>query len=61
MMNDASLKKFLGIDGHPSADKLIAKLPPLKRATYERMAELEGELALWQAGLAPRPKGVLID
>lgn len=60
-MTDLELKRFLGIEGHPNADKLIAKLPPLKRATFERMAELETELALWRHGLGPKPKGVLID
>lgn len=60
-MTDAELKKFLGIENELNADKLIARLSPLKRATFERMSELEVELNLWAAGLGPRPKGVLID
>lgn len=60
-VTNEELKKFLGIEGHENADKLIASLPALKRATFERMAMLEIELALWEKGLAPRPKGVLID
>ena len=53
--------RFLGIDGHEKEAAVIAAITPEKRATYERMASLEGEIALWQAGLAPKPTGVLID
>lgn len=38
----------------------VAKMTPSKRATIERMAELEGEIALWQAGLGPKPTGAIL-
>lgn len=61
-LTDADLAKFLGIDAdHPKLAAFMAKLDPAKRASYERMHELCGELDLWQAGFGPKPKGVLID
>ena len=60
-MDDAQLAKFLGLDDDPRWPELIAKLPESKRATFERMAEVEMEIGLYQAGLGPLPKGVLID
>lgn len=61
-MKDADLAKFLGIDAdHPNLAAFMAKLDPAKRASYERMYEVCGELALWETGLGPKPKGVLID
>jgi hypothetical protein len=60
-MTDAELAKFLGIDDDPRWPRAIAKLDPAKRASYERMADVCHELALYDAGLGPRPVGVLID
>ena len=60
-MSDAELAKFLGIEGEPKADKFIAGLSPEKRAVFDRMAEVENEVALWLEGLGPKPQGVLID
>lgn len=61
-MTDAELAKFLGIDpDHPNLPAFMAKLDPAKRASYERMHELCGEIDLWQAGFGPKPTGVLID
>lgn len=60
-MTDAELIKFLGIDGEPKAQALVDRLSPAKRSAYERMASLESDIALWQAGFGPKPTGVLMD
>lgn len=60
-MTDEQLAKYLCIENAPNRDLVIAKIGPTERATYERMAQVEMELSLWQAGLGPKPTGVLID
>lgn len=61
-MTDDELSKLLGIaEDDPRKDKAIASISPKKRALYERMASVGMEVELWQAGLGPKPKGVLID
>lgn len=60
-MSDEELAAFLGIAGHPKRHAVIAALSPAKRALFDRMAGLEMEVELWQAGLGPKPTGVLID
>lgn len=59
-MTDQELATYLGLDGDPRAPRIIAALDPARRATYERMHEVEGELNLWQAGLGPKPTGVIV-
>lgn len=59
-MTDLELAKFLGIDDDDRWPRAIAKLDPVKRATYERMSEVTIELNLWQAGLGPKPKDVIV-
>ena len=59
-MTDAELAKFLVIEDEPWCDKFIASMEPEKRATYERMADLEFEIALWQQGLGPKPTDAII-
>jgi hypothetical protein len=62
MMTDAELARFVGIpDDDPIRDKFIAKLNPTTRALFERMANVETEWNLYQAGLGPKPTGVLLD
>lgn len=56
-MTDLELAAFLGIAGR--AD-IVAKLDPVKRATYERLADVSMELNLHAAGLAPKPKDVIV-
>lgn len=60
-MTDQQLARYLGIDVEPNWQALVDHFTPLQRKTYERMAEVETEINLWQAGLGPRPRGVLID
>ena len=58
-MTDEQLAAFLGIyDNWPA---VIASFTPSQRKTYERMAEVTTQIELWQEGLGPRPRGVLID
>lgn len=59
-MTDEQLAKYLCISDNPMRDAVIKALSPAKRATYERMASIETELELWQAGLGPKPN-VMID
>lgn len=60
-MTDDELAKYLRIENEPKCAAIIAKIPPAQRASYDAMADMEMQLSLWQAGLAPRPKNVLID
>ena len=60
-MTDRQLAVYLGIIDHPKWPEVVASLTKAKRAVYERMATLETEIDLWQHGLGPKPKGVLID
>jgi hypothetical protein len=60
MVTDLELAKFLGIADDERWPRAIAKLDPKKRAMYERMAQVEIELNLWQAGLGPKPEGVIV-
>lgn len=62
-MTDAELADYLGASDHPDKEQLarfIASLAPEKRAAYERMAQVEFELKLWQAGIGPKPRGVIV-
>ena len=60
-MTDAELAKFLGVENEPKRDAFISALSAEKRALFDRMAEVEIEVALWADGLGPKPTGVLID
>jgi hypothetical protein len=56
------LAEFIGItDLTPDMQsKFIDGLSPERRALFERMAELEGEIMLWQAGVGKKPQGVIL-
>jgi hypothetical protein len=61
-MTDDEVATFCGLaPDDPLRGKFVATLTPEKRALFERMANVEIELALWQDGLGPKPQGVLID
>jgi len=61
-MTDDELASFCGLkQDDPLRDKFIRSLSPNKRSLFERMAAVEMEVELWQAGLGPKPQGVLID
>jgi hypothetical protein len=61
MMTDEQLAKFMGIHGKVGCAEILATVTPEKRAVYERMAEVEMDVEIWQLGLGPKPHGVLID
>lgn len=61
-MTDEEMAKFLGLTLEEEKHvEFVKGLSPEKRALFERMANLEIELKLWQDGLGPKPQGVLID
>lgn len=57
-MTDEELAAFLGFG--PDETWAVAKLDPERRALFERMAEVEGEIVLWQAGVGKKPSGVIL-
>ena len=59
-MTDAEMTAYLGI-GHLPLVVQVKLITGRKRATWERMAEIETELGPNDAGLGPRPRGVLLD
>ncbi len=59
-MTDDELADFLGIKGKQGCAVILANITPEKRATYERMREVETEVHLWQRGVGPKPEGVII-
>lgn len=58
-MCDAQLAEWLCLPADEAA-KIIPNLTPEQRATYERMAQRETAVALWQKGLGPLPSDVLV-
>lgn len=60
MMTDAQLEVFLGIAGTKERAKIMVSITPQQRELYERMADLESEVKLWQEGFGPKPKGVIV-
>lgn len=59
-MSDAALEVFLGIAGTKQCAAIMAGITPEQRATYEEMLRVDRELALWEAGLGPKPAGVIV-
>lgn len=59
-MTDLELIRFLGIEDEPCREAMLARITPEQRELYVRMADVETEIKLWQAGLGPKPAGVLI-
>ena len=62
-MTDDQLIEFLGL-GRCSDEqraRVLRGITAARRAVYERMAEVELQLRLWEHGLGPRPRDVLID
>jgi len=62
-MTDEQLLEFLGVANETPENraKILRSIPPERRALYDRMAQTEIELALWEMGLGPKPTGVLIN
>lgn len=59
-MTDDELATFLGIGAANERGAIMAKITPSERVLYDHMAAIEGELVLWEAGLGPKPAGVII-
>lgn len=60
-MTDEQLAQYLNIQDWPNWQEAITAISPERRASFERMAQLEIEIDLWSKGLGPKPKGVLIN
>jgi len=61
MMTDRQLAVYLNILDWPNWEEAIKAFSPQRRASFDRMADLEKEIDLWAQGLGPKPTGVLID
>lgn len=59
-MTDAELASYLNLTPAEAA-RLIPKMSPKLRATFDRMKQVETEASLWVKGEGPKPQGVLID
>lgn len=59
-MTDDELGTELWPEGSPELQrKLGASMTGSKRASYERLITVGRELALWEAGVGPKPAGVI--
>lgn len=58
-LTDAELTEFLALTPEEAAI-IFAKITPEKRAVWERMAEVYGEIVLWEAGVGRKPSGVIL-
>ena len=56
-MTDEQLEDYICV---PRGSLPRYDISPEKRALFDRMAEVENELALWRQGLGPKPKGVIV-
>lgn len=59
-MNDDELAEYLGIAKAKERAAIMASITPEQRETYEAMRRTEDDIRLWQAGVGPKPKGVII-
>lgn len=59
-MTDTELLEYLGLPDGPDERAYIANLSVGHRSTYERMRETEDDITLWQAGVGPKPTGVIL-
>lgn len=60
-MTNEALADFLCPDDPATGLRIVVEtLTPEKRAAYERMAEVCDEIALWEAGVGPKPLGVIL-
>lgn len=57
-MNDQELAEYLNLTPADAAI-VIPKLTPQRRATYDRMKQLELEFDLWLIGLGPKPDALI--
>lgn len=58
-VTDEELALYLCPDSQAGGLQIVRAYPE-KRALWERMHAVEGEISLWQAGLGPKPHGVIV-
>jgi hypothetical protein len=58
-MTDDDLTKFLGLTP-AEAEVILPTLTQSLRQTYERLHDAEMAIRLWQQGVAPLPKGIIV-
>lgn len=58
-MTDEQLANELNLSAEEAAI-IIPKLTPEKRAIYEKLCETATDLVLWQQGVSPKPKGIIV-
>lgn len=58
--NRISIAEYIGVKGTKDCAKIMAAITPEQREVYESMARVEFEIGLWQAGLGPKPVGVIV-
>lgn len=59
-VNDAELAEYLGIAHAIERDRIMAKITPEERATYEAMKTAEEDIKLWLEGVGPKPPGIIV-
>jgi len=58
-MSDEELSEFLALTPEESA-VILANITPEKRAVWERLAAVYGEIVLWEGGVGKKPSGVIL-
>ena len=59
-MSDEEMAAYVCPDDPALGLKAVSAMTPQRRATIERMAGIEGEIALWEAGIGKKPSGVIL-
>lgn len=59
-MNDSELADYLCIKDMPDWRSFVAAMPDHQRAAYDNLKRVEEDIKLWQAGVGPKPTGVIL-
>lgn len=59
-MTDEEMAAYICPDDIEVGRRAVATFSPERRALIERMAQVEGEIMLWQAGVGKKPEGVIL-
>jgi hypothetical protein len=60
MMTDAALGRALAPDANPGVQLRLVQALGDRRGVYERLIEVSDEIGLWEAGVGPKPIGVIV-
>jgi hypothetical protein len=60
MMTDAALGRALAPDANPGVQRELVQALGARRGVYAHLVEVSDELGLWEAGVGPKPPGVII-